>query len=469
MGLRRCDRDKRIRLGLPLVWMGSSSFERQPTTQICEKDCGCDTFCKFSLVSGWYDPEPFRVSLTVASESGILFSHGNNKYGGVKGGASVLESVSEPAAAFEQSFRSVSISSTHSLALSSGGAVLFWGSNGFGAGCSGSRSWLDVSTVPRQIDTTHILQGRSVVQVLSTERSSLLLLSDGAVYGCGVNDGPLGLAAEIDFALLNLTLIVPVSVFGGFVSLSAGSSHVLALTGNGTAIAWGDNTFGQLGIGLRNERVTRRPSLISKLANATVTRLFASGASSAALANNSLFLWGSNAQGRLGLGSLNATVSQPVQLILPPTLVPKGVSFSNDDVTSFFYFSNAQSQQAIYAAGSNERQGLFSRAFSSARASEPVLCDWIQDEMSKIAEPIVKMVSSAGYGVFLTRSGDLYSFVAPMSELLRTNPFLTLRPQSSVVPLPLSVGDSTSFSVYSKHHTILALSTVPGDSRSCQL
>jgi alpha-tubulin suppressor-like RCC1 family protein len=53
----------------------------------------------------------------------------------------------------------------------------------------------------------------------------------------------------------------------GITQLSAGDFHVLALTSDGTALAWGDNRRGQLGNGITADPAG--PVQVTGLANAT--------------------------------------------------------------------------------------------------------------------------------------------------------------------------------------------------------
>lgn len=82
------------------------------------------------------------------------------------------------------------------------------------------------------------------------------------------------------------------------VQIAAGGSHSLALTANGTVIAWGDNSLGQSSVpsGLRN-----------------VVQIAAGKSHSIAVtANGSVVSWGSSAS---GLGSIPAGITNPIQAV----------------------------------------------------------------------------------------------------------------------------------------------------------
>src|SRR5579871_1184088 len=85
---------------------------------------------------------------------------------------------------------------------------------------------------------------------------SLLLRADGTVWACGDNEfGQLGQGTTTDSD-------IPVKVKGpggvGFLSniiaIAAGNFHNMALCANGTVFTWGRNSHGQLGLGDTNDR-----------------------------------------------------------------------------------------------------------------------------------------------------------------------------------------------------------------------
>jgi RHS repeat-associated protein len=104
-------------------------------------------------------------------------------------------------------------------------------------------------------------------------------------------------------------------VFSGIVGVSAGRFHALALKTDGTVWAWGGNDSGQLGLGSTIDSPTPLP--ISGLSN--IVAVSAGGAHSLALdASGNVWAWGSNIDGQLGDGTNN---NQPV-----PKQVLTGVS-----------------------------------------------------------------------------------------------------------------------------------------------
>jgi alpha-tubulin suppressor-like RCC1 family protein len=138
----------------------------------------------------------------------------------------------------------------------------------------------------------------------------LAMKSDGSVVAWGDNSsGQLGDGS----ALYSLQ---PVLVAGlpDITAISAGNAFALALAADGSVWAWGDNISGQLGDGTRISRPV--PRRISGLSN--VTQIAAGGAhfgsfGVALLADGSVWTWGSNARGQIGDGT-GIDRLQPVQV-----------------------------------------------------------------------------------------------------------------------------------------------------------
>lgn len=82
--------------------------------------------------------------------------------------------------------------------------------------------------------------------------------------------------------------------------LAGGDSHSLALNSSGTVLAWGDNSFGQLGNDSR--LIQRTPLEVNNLAS--MTAVAAGDVHSTALSSDgTVWTWGFNGQGQLGDGT----------------------------------------------------------------------------------------------------------------------------------------------------------------------
>ncbi len=107
----------------------------------------------------------------------------------------------------------------------------------------------------------------------------------------------------------------PVSVIGGFTDwqeVSAGHAHNVALRSNGTLWAWGNNDSGQLGIGV----ITRRSSPVSVVGGFTDWCQASAGwcHTAAIRTNGTLWAWGYGSRGALG-NVTTITRSSPVSVV----------------------------------------------------------------------------------------------------------------------------------------------------------
>jgi alpha-tubulin suppressor-like RCC1 family protein len=190
----------------------------------------------------------------------------------------------------------------HSLAVRTDGTAWAWGSNTSGRLGDGS--------ITNRSSPVSVVGGfADWCQVSAGLVHSLAVRTDGTAWAWGCNTyGRLG-----DGSVTNQSS--PVSVVGGFgdwCEISAGLSHSLAVRTDGTAWAWGVNTYGQLGDG----SVTSRTSPVSVVGGfSDWCQISAGGFHSLAVrTDGTAWAWGVNASGRLGDGTTTAR-SSPVSVV----------------------------------------------------------------------------------------------------------------------------------------------------------
>ena len=117
----------------------------------------------------------------------------------------------------------------------------------------------------------------------------------------------------------NRTTPVEVSNLGGaeLKAIAAGSSHSLALKADGTVLAWGDNTSGQLGDGTNDKSTipvqVEDPNDLSGFLSG-VNAIAVGWSHSLALKDDgTVWAWGENRSGQLGNGSTTNS-NTPVQV-----------------------------------------------------------------------------------------------------------------------------------------------------------
>ncbi len=133
------------------------------------------------------------------------------------------------------------------------------------------------------------IEGERVVKVALGAQTSAAITEDGSLWMWGSNDyGQVGDGTTID-------RLIPVKVMDGVSAVSLGANHSAALKSDGTLWTWGSNYFGQLGDGLN----TDMHSPICVMSD--VTQVSLGWYHSAAIKKDgSLWLWGMNMYGELG-------------------------------------------------------------------------------------------------------------------------------------------------------------------------
>uniref|UniRef100_A8M5C0 LPXTG-motif cell wall anchor domain n=2 Tax=Salinispora arenicola TaxID=168697 RepID=A8M5C0_SALAI len=211
----------------------------------------------------------------------------------------------------------------HSLALTSTGSVLAWGDNSDGQ--LGDGTTTDTSTpVTVDLPTT-----TTATAISAGADYSLSLSSTGGAFAWGNNDqGQLG-----DETTLSTSTPVNVALQPGttLLAVAGGSGHSLAITSDNAAIAWGDNSQGQLGDGTTTDALA--PVNVALAPGTEITAVAAGRLHSVALTSaGTAFTWGNNASGQLGNGT-NTTSSTPVAVSLPTGTTLTAIAAHNSNHT----------------------------------------------------------------------------------------------------------------------------------------
>jgi len=136
---------------------------------------------------------------------------------------------------------------------------------------------------------------------------SLAIKTDGTLWGWGSNGNKLGLNGVTP----DQNLPVQIGTANDWATVSAGAVHALAVKTNGTLWAWGDGQFGALGNGIFNSATWT----VTQLGTATDWQSVSAGNrfSLAIKTTGTLWSWGMNTTGQLGLNNLvNQNVPQQV-------------------------------------------------------------------------------------------------------------------------------------------------------------
>jgi alpha-tubulin suppressor-like RCC1 family protein len=200
---------------------------------------------------------------------------------------------------------SISAGSIHSAAVKSDGTVWTWGDNTSGQ--------LGNGTVERKLLPTQVPGLTDVVEVSAGGFHTLALKADGTVWAWGHNShGELGNGTTADSLVPVQVVDVEGLAFSGVVAISAGGLHSLALKADGTVWAWGLNFNGELGIGTIGTTDTNSsvPVKVQRRVDAVLVDLtnmvaIAGGVhhSVAIRSDGTAWAWGKNFNGELGNGT----------------------------------------------------------------------------------------------------------------------------------------------------------------------
>ncbi|KAM7542104.1 hypothetical protein Aperf_G00000007794 [Anoplocephala perfoliata] len=188
----------------------------------------------------------------------------------------------------------------HTLALDSEGLVYSSGSNEFGQ--------LGHQRRPNAFDKVSGISER-VRDIVAGPYHSAAVTVTGRVYmwGCNTNH-QLGREDSDDTGVRVLDFD-----HGAIVQISLGLEHTVALTEASEIYTWGSNSHAQLGLGYCSQQPKATPQLVEALLGLPV-RQIVSGANHNVLItpSGSVYVWGSNSQGQLGVGDVETT-NKPVE------------------------------------------------------------------------------------------------------------------------------------------------------------
>ena len=160
--------------------------------------------------------------------------------------------------------------------------------------------------------TPHVVPGLDPAVAVTAGGEHVCALSrEGAVRCWGANgEGQLG-----DGGLSSRAAPAPVGIPARVLEIAAGNLHSCALLADGTVRCWGDNQLGQLGNGTRTDALT--PVEVSGLDRVVHISSDARSDHTCALrADGTAVCWGENNDGELGVGN-DVTQDLPVAPLLP--------------------------------------------------------------------------------------------------------------------------------------------------------
>ena len=220
--------------------------------------------------------------------------------------------------------KSMGMGLKHTCAILEDDTLTCWGLDSHGALGNGNLDTSDKYT-PQTITTP---SDRKVVKVEPGATHTCILLDDGGVMCWGRDNlGQLGNGDTSD------TIHAPSSNVElpegrAAIDLSVGDHHSCALLDNGSVACWGQNNHGQLG----DNTTTNRPiPIYPYLPAGSLAVSVAVGPfnTCAILENSSLYCWGHNGYGRLGIGVTGGVYTTPMFVEGPTNIVDLSVNYDH--------------------------------------------------------------------------------------------------------------------------------------------
>ena len=201
-----------------------------------------------------------------------------------------------------QCWKSIASGENHTIAIKTDGTLWAWGNNEYGE--LGNNSTIE-SHIPIQIGTDNKWKS---VSCFAESLFSIALKTDGTIWGWGHNSW-----GQLATVFTGNDFLVPYQIISSndWESIYTGDTCVIAKKTNGTLWGWGENSYGQLGIGTTSSSV---PTPV-QIGTNTDWKVISTGDDQVlAIKNNgTLWAWGNNLYGMIGNNS-TTEVHSPIQI-----------------------------------------------------------------------------------------------------------------------------------------------------------
>ncbi len=245
----------------------------------------------------------------VLKQDGSLWAWGDNTYGQL--GDGTYDSHDQPVRiGTDNDWVSVSTgrdfwNGDHSVGLKRDGRLWAWGANAYG-------QLGDGTTVGRNVPA-RVGNENNWVDVSAGGGYTAALKSDGSLWAWGNSSYVIRLSD-------NSLLPARIGTDTNWLTIAAGGLHILALKTDHSLWAWGDNESGQCGLGVDVVGTVDQPTRVGNdndwtaIAASGAPDIFEGASSLALKAGGLLWAWGDNTRGQLGLGIADSLVYVPTRV-----------------------------------------------------------------------------------------------------------------------------------------------------------
>lgn len=230
-------------------------------------------------------------------EDGTLWAWGSNYFGQV-GNGNNTDVYAPVQIGTDADWKIIASGSYHALAMKENGTLWSWGSNQFGQLGDGSYTWKNTPAQVGDDDDWKSISGGY--------RHTFAIKNNGSLWGWGENNfGALG-----DGSTINKNLPVQIGTSVDWKCAAAGNTVTLAIKNDNTLWAWGHNFSGCFGDNYASGDAGSPIPI--QIGSANTWESISCGISPQTLAiktDGSLWSWGFNNNGQLGIGSSANTFS----------------------------------------------------------------------------------------------------------------------------------------------------------------
>ena len=251
---------------------------------------------------------PTESACYVITEDGALYVWGKNSYGQLGVGNEVNKNTPIKVTAINGKVMELIIGNYFSVyAILEDGSLYAWGNNESGK--------LGVGDEVNKNTPTKVNLPGKIKELITTNGSSVYaLMEDSSLYSWGKNSyGQLGVGDKI-----NKNTPTIVNLPGKIKKLITSYSASYAILEDGSLYSWGENNSGELGVGSNEDKNTPTKVtaingkimdlIINSDKNYTCESIFA------ILEDGSLYAWGNNKGGQLGIGSREDNINSPTKV-----------------------------------------------------------------------------------------------------------------------------------------------------------